>query len=520
MDGYSVGQDMTPVFRSGTRLVEVNVVARDRNGPVAGLSKDDFTLLEDGKPRAIGTFSMIAGRAPTALAAAPGQSRRDSGLFTNRPDQSGENASTATILLIDRLNTPRENQHWANEKIVKFLQKNGGGERIGVYILGSSLRVLQDLTGDGDKLARAVARLHPEDGRRITADVTVDSSGDARTDAMIADSLSRLEDFEVTDRVSATRDALEAIARHLASVPGRKNLIWVSTAFPLVIIRSHEVIDYSRDVNRAARVLNDANIAVYPVDPRGLPGAMAYGYVTAPEHGPSSAGCKGPCVQMAPDQVRGPQAGLDTMNTLAGLTGGRAFYNTNGLEESMLQAVEDSRVSYVLGFYAPEGSFDDRFHKLQVRVARKGVEVRARTGYFASRSSLEGAFTHSTLQQLLDASLDATAVGITAGAQPDTAQSGHFLVHVVVDLRNVQLDHQNGRATGAVDVSLFAESAKSVRTITRKIDIAEEQMADALAAGVIVDNSLPVEAASREIRVVAQDRASGAAGSVRIPIGR
>jgi VWFA-related protein len=170
--GHSMAQDATPVFRSGTRLVEVNFVVRDKNGPVAGLTRDDVTLLENGKPRAIATFSVITPRADTSVTSqagrtATGQMHQDLELVSNRPDPSREAAATATVVLIDRLNTPRENQHWANEKIVKFLRKNGPGERIGVYILGSSIHVLQDITSDSDRLARAVSRIHPEDGRRI-----------------------------------------------------------------------------------------------------------------------------------------------------------------------------------------------------------------------------------------------------------------------------------------------------------------------------------------------------------------
>jgi hypothetical protein len=336
---------------------------------------------------------------------------------------------------------------------------------------------------------------------------------------MIADSLTRLEDFEVADRVATTRDALDSIARHLANVPGRKNLIWVSTAFPLVVQRPHEFIDNSRDVDRAARALSDANVAVYPVDPRGIPGAMAYGYVTAPELGTLPAGCSsGPCVRPPLSQVRGPEAGVDTMITLAGLTGGRAFRDTNGLEESMRQAMEEGKVSYVLGFYPPDDAFDGHFHKLEVRVARKGVEIRARNGYFAAPSPGSTASPRATTKQLLDATLDATAVRVAAGAKPDPAQSGHYLVHVMVDLHDIQFEHQNGHATGAVDVSLYAQGAKSARTITRQIDIQEEQFAESLAAGIVVENSLPVEPESSEIRVVAQDHSTGEAGSLRIPL--
>ena len=72
------------------------------------------------------------------------------------------------------------------------------------------------------------------------------------------------------------------------------------------------------------------------------------------------------------------------MNTLADLTGGRAYYNTNGIEDSMEQAVDDAAVTYTLGFY-PAGEADDTFHRLTVKVAGKGRDARFRRGYYSTK---------------------------------------------------------------------------------------------------------------------------------------
>jgi VWFA-related protein len=72
------------------------------------------------------------------------------------------------------------------------------------------------------------------------------------------------------------------------------------------------------------------------------------------------------------------------MNTIADLTGGRAFYNTNGIEDSMQRAIEDAEITYTLGFYPTEEP-DDTFHRLTVKVAGKGRDVRARRGYYAAK---------------------------------------------------------------------------------------------------------------------------------------
>ena len=93
------------------------------------------------------------------------------------------------------------------------------------------------------------------------------------------------------------------------------------------------------------------------------------------------------------------------------------------------------------------------------------------TAIFASKPATDSTASRPTLTQLLDDSLDATAIGLRAGATPDPSQPDHYLVHATIDLHDLELSHENGRATGAVDVSLFVDDAKSVRTIAHKIDL-------------------------------------------------
>jgi VWFA-related protein len=499
-----------PTFRAATHLVQVDVVVHNKAGAVAGLQKSNFTLLDEGKPQPITVFSVTASGGHTSSA-----TPLPTGAVSNRWNKQGEPLATATILLIDRLNTPVNDQLYANRKILQFLQTQGARDRFGIYILGNSLRVVQDLTADPDRLNRAIKNVKPQDVKRLSADVKLDATGDAVTDAMLANSISALQDFVLDDRVGTTQKALIAIARHLAKVPGRKNLIWVSGSFPLLIVKPHEVIDYSKDVDAAARALNDANVAVYPVDARGLIGMPAGNAEQGPAGRPNCF-TLGVCV---PPEQRGGPSGVDTMNTLAGLTGGLAYYNTNGIEDSIRKAADDSEITYTLGFAPSDDSFDDKFHKLTVKVDRKGVDVRFRKGYFAMRAQTEPSVPE-TVTQLLQSPLDATAVGLTAEARPDTSQPGHYDVRAVVDLRGVQLTHANGLSSGSVDISLFIEGTQSIRTLNRRFEIPDEQLAAALQSGLEVKDSLNAGGNARSLRVVVQDRATGAGGSVRLSLGR
>ncbi len=147
--------------------------------------------------------------------------------------------------------------------------------------------------------------------------------------------------------------------------------------------------EFGGEIGHAIRALNDANIAVYPIDPRD----------------PYNVGLTG--------------EGIDTMNLFAGGTGGKAFYGLTDLAEAIRAAVHDSAVTYALGFYPERVKLDGRYHSLSVKVAREGVEVRARKGYFATESKpLTEKERRDSIHEILDSPLDATGIGLSAKVEP------------------------------------------------------------------------------------------------------
>jgi VWFA-related protein len=361
----------------------VDAIVRDSHGPIAGLTRDDFTVLDNGKPQKIAVFSVRSSRNPEVpVAPLP------PGAVSSRLNRRGETPASATILLIDRQNTPVSDQAYANRKIVKFLETRGNKDSLGIYILGNTLRVVQDLTDDPERLDRALKSLKPQEAKGLTSDVKVDKNGDAITDAMLARSLEGLDDIILQTKATSLKDALTEIARHLAKVPGRKSLVWVSGSFPLFVRRATYNLDFTPEMQAAGKALNDANVAIYPVDARGLAGSLSVpGSVANAETG-GGRGCNpalGECIMAGPGRM-GEPTGLDTMNALASLTGGRAFYNTNGIEDSIAKAVEDAEITYTLGFYPSSENLDGTYHKLTVKMSRRVGSVHHRGGYIASKA--------------------------------------------------------------------------------------------------------------------------------------
>src|SRR5579863_10205086 len=136
MAGFALAQapsnDTTPTFSAGTKLVQVDVVARSKGAPAKGLAKDDFTVLDNGKPQKISFFSVRSNRSAGSVSVP-----LPPGAVSNRKERDDEALAHATVLLIDQKNTPHATQAFAIQRIVKFVQtRRNKSDRVGIYTFG------------------------------------------------------------------------------------------------------------------------------------------------------------------------------------------------------------------------------------------------------------------------------------------------------------------------------------------------------------------------------------------------
>lgn len=267
------------------------------------------------------------------------------------------------------------------------------------------MRVVQDLTGNPQLLKRAAASLKAQTPDPRFPDTTGMSQHEAAS----------YQSISLMGPCWAFRDAAKEISRHLAAVPGRKNLVWVTTAFPLYILEL--AIDCRPEMEQASRALNNANIALYAVDARALMGALEGLTAITP------AEAKGPppsprIVNMLMQRSESLKPrGLDTEQMVSGLTGGQTFFNkSNAIEETIQTAVEDGDTTYTLGFYPDQSTQDEKWHDIKIAV-RRGIELRYRTSYFAGRDG-ELPSESPRLDQILRESLDSAQIEIQAEAHP------------------------------------------------------------------------------------------------------
>jgi VWFA-related protein len=136
---------------------------------------------------------------------------------------------------------------------------------------------------------------------------------------------------------------------------------------------AREHLTFSDEIDRTVRAVNNAKLAIYPVDARGL--------MTSPQFSAERSGN----ANRRPPKMPAPAPGSknqDTMRELASRTGGRAYVNTNDLNKAIRDAIQDTRVTYTLGFYPSGEKFGGKFHELKVKVDRPGANLRYRKGYF------------------------------------------------------------------------------------------------------------------------------------------
>ncbi len=227
-----LAQDQTqPTIQVTTRLVQVNVVVHKKGEPVSDLKKEDFTILDKGKEQKVALFAIDSIDAPPkAWPALPPN------IFSNRV-QRADTPTSITVILFDGLNTRFQDQAYARKQIVKFLSEIQPHDRVALYLLGSKLHILHDFTNNPDHLAQALAKYRGRiSGELDAADPAPrDSTGNDDLDDFLSNADKVISDFYSVNNATFTLDAMEAIAHHLASLPGRKNLVWVSGGFPFTL---------------------------------------------------------------------------------------------------------------------------------------------------------------------------------------------------------------------------------------------------------------------------------------------
>ena len=550
-----------PVFRTTARQVLVDVVVDKKNGdPVPGLPQSQFSIEEDGKPEAVDFFEEHSASA-TAPVAAPAMPPLPSGAITNA--QAAPPSAALYVFLLDSLNTEPQDQVYVRQQILGFLHKLNPGTEVAVFSLGAGLRLVQGFTSDPASLLAAVSRKEAERGAmaQTRSDDADDAASIATLQAMRSNGVAVLQAAQANAhaysfgaRASMTFEALNALARYLEGIPGRKNLVWFASSFPVVFFPTASELEHLKNnpnlpgyvnrVKQTADLFTLSKIAVYPVSGAGV-AASNIGLANSADAG--SAGGTGhfgtaasPTSSLTAESI-GAGADHASMEQLAASTGGQAF-TTNDIDSALRRIVHDSDVYYTLG-YAPANSVTDgSFRRIEVKIAGGKYKLAYRQGYNAGPAAADNAPSGDPIAPLLGLGLP-NATGILYGAsaaieaQPAGEQNvpagqnpglkgplTRYSVSFVIRAQDVSFSQaSNGKRVVKLVVGLKAYGADGAalnwQATREAAELDPARYEEALKSGIPVTLDLDLPAhTSAQIVTAVYDWNSGRSGTLEIPI--
>jgi VWFA-related protein len=398
-----------PTLKTKVRLVLVDVVVTNNKGePVPGLHKEDFEISEDGTPQTISTFEEHHGAPATQVMLPP----MPPNVYTNFP--LTQKADSVNVLLLDALNTPSNDQSFVHSQMLRYLQTIPPNTRAAIFTLASRLRMLQGITTDSSLLLAALktdkALPHPspllpstveKDAYQRYIQFKAENAAGPPQDQNLAlaavDPINAAKAFQADvtailteSRITMTLEALQQLARYLSDVPGRKNVIWFCGSFPTAIMPNPDLVDpfggmrdFREEIRKTSDMLAASQIAIYPIAAEGLISETAF-QVNNQEIGErrGSLAMQDTIQQMNNDSVDRDLSHA-AMEEMAKDTGGKAFYNTNGLSDVLTRVVNNGSRYYSLTYSPSNPAMDGKFRRIQVKLPKGKYTVAYRRGYFA-----------------------------------------------------------------------------------------------------------------------------------------
>ena len=522
----SSGDSSVPTFRATSRLVLVDVVITDKKGSfIQNLKPGDFTVLEDGKPQRISAF---ATHSPSKTAPPEEKFQLPPNQYTNFTTQQPDRP--ITIILLDMLNTERMDQSYARDQMIKFLQQLPSGQPMALFVMRNNLAMLQGFTENSDKLIAAAKALRGYKSPLMGSESELEeaeyqaSLGRGSTTTINNGLLNLLYNeasFLSDQRARVTLESLSRLAQSVSGYSGRKNLIWLTGGIPFFIghdlntTSSQPERDYFDALHRVQSQMASNQIAVYPIDVRGL-----LTLSPAIQNSPRSVAL--PATSRSANNLEYTQT---AMRDIARETGGKSFSSSNDLKAAMSESLQEGMNYYTLAYVPDNPNWNGLYRKIEVKSAQPGAKLTFRRGYYAiSEKPFSG---------------DESAKMLATAVQPTLPLLTMLLIRVQVLLPDAE--HKAVRIDYAVsaDGITFTDGADQHKeanidfmavgwdkdrknagyiqnTVAASLPLADYQKI--LRTGIPMHQELELKPGSYTLKLGVIDRGSQKVGTVEIPI--
>jgi VWFA-related protein len=505
-------QTPRPAFRTDVDLVVVDVVVRDRAGAVVrGLTASDFDVREDDRPQQVTSFDVEEvttapqNAAPLPAVLTPGTATQVSQAAAapiKREDLAGRRL---IVLLFDLSSMQPEELERATRAAVDYVDKQmSDADVVAVATIDTTLTIVSDFTSDREQVKATLGQFSATDAvafdtpaaATAATDETVATGGDA-----VAADTAEYDLFNNDARLRAIR----TLADSLSSVEQKKSVLYFSGG--MTRSGSDNQVELRATTSTAVR----ANVALYPVDTRGLQAVVPGGDASRPSAGGVGA-FSGRNVNQQFDSLFASQ---ETLQTLASDTGGRAFTDSNDFSAAFAQVQRDTSLYYLLGYNSTNTSKDGRFRRITVRVKKPGLRVEHRPGYYADRD-----FAHTgkqdrerQLQEQLASPVSATDVPVVVSAGWYRLAPDRYYIPLSVAVPGSALTSSPPRDTLDVLGMVRDEQGRPVGRLRETLDISPDPASGLGSRQLLYQSGLTLPPGRFVVKVVVRENAKGTMGS-------
>jgi VWFA-related protein len=493
-------------------LVLTNVVVRDaKTGElVRGLTRDDFTISENGKQQQIDTFDFESVDMATPLneatvsgLAAGVNAKGPTAVVVAKPEQLRNHR--LIVMFFDLTSMQPEDLDRAVDAAKEFLRKKiQAADLVALVSLGNTLKVDQDFTADKNALIKEVAVYNGTEGQGFAAGATSTSNQAEDTTSYTADE-SDYNDLN-TDRELF---ALRTIAQSLAKINEKKSLLYFSGGI------QRDGIENQASMRAAINAAVRADLAIYSVDTRGLEAIGPLGDAsTGSQRG--SGGFNGGALA---NSMSSNFASQEVMASLSTDTGGKAFFDSNDFAPAFAQVQNDTSAYYAIGFHSSNPARDGKYRKLTVKVKRPGVKIEYRPGYYAP-SDFKHSGNEDREQQLEDqlaSDLPATDMAVYLDTMFFKLDEGRYDMPVSLVVPGSQIPFVKGgdkdKATLDILGEVIDEVKRPVGSVRQTVKLNLDNTLNARQKNIQYTTSFSLPPGKYQIKFVVRENQTGRMGS-------
>ena len=460
----AAGQQPPVTFRVEVNYVEIDANVTDAQGDfVRTLTRDDFQIVEDGKPQALTAFSMVD--IPIARVDPPLFSKTaiPADVATNRTPFEGR----VFVLVLDDLHTRFNRTARTRAAARQFVERYVGANDIIAVVNTSGFgKSMQDFTSNRLLALKAI-------------DAAMGGKAESSTQAALQDYYQNRDvpggaananaSFNEMQRYTDARNSLSTLknlADFMAGVRGRrKAVVYFSEGINYNVtdaFSNPHATDVQREIRDVVNAATRANVSVYSVDPRGVTNGLedAIEISSMPADGSIST----------TDMMNEMRIEHDSLRVVAEETGGFAVLNQNDFRNAFSRILEDNSSYYVLGYYPANDKRDGRFRNVQVKVLRPGLKVRARRGYAAPLPARKakpekgspGEKATPALRDALESPIPISGLTISAFAAPFKGAAGKVAIALSIEVDGSGMTftrRPDGLFSNDLEITLFAADA-------------------------------------------------------------